>query len=161
MMRKIILPLLFLLLIPLSNASTLKFTGIVHAHSADPYRCTINDNKTIEVNFGTIVIDKINGVNYLKDIPWSFTCAERHPKNLLVLRYLGTAASFTADAVATSVDGLGIELQQNGEILHPGDILSIDKDAPPALKAVPVKQAGKALTEGTFVANAELLLDYL
>ncbi|MDO8234826.1 fimbrial protein [Citrobacter werkmanii] len=161
-MKKTITNILLLLLFVarISSAANLTFHGelIVDADMG----CEINGGHTLEVYFGTIISDKIDGVNYSTDIPWGIECHDDPVhKETLTLQYLGTATSFTSDAISTSLDGLGIVLQQNGEIFHPGDSIVIDEDSPPTLKAVPIKQPGKKLAEGSFEAYAALLLDYL
>lgn len=160
MMKTITNILLLLLFVArITSAANLTFHGKLIA-DAD-MGCEINGGHTLEVYFGTIISDKIDGMNYSTDIPWNFECNNLVHKETLTLQYLGTATSFTSDAISTSLDGLGIVLQQNGEIFHPGDSIVIDEDSPPTLKAVPIKQPGKKLAEGNFEAYAALLLDYL
>ncbi len=136
-----------------TSAANLIFYGDLMFHM--PY-CKINEGKALEVTFGTVVSDRIDGVNYLTDIPWTFTCTESRLD--VTLQYIGTT-SFTSDAVMTSIDGLGVELQQNGEVFRPGDIISFKEDSPPTLKAVPVKDPSKILAEGHFDAFAVLVME--
>lgn len=141
-----------------ASAGNLIFYGIL---TADTPFCQINEGKALEVTFGTIISDRIDGVNYLTDIPWTFTCVG--PSGLpgidiVTLQYIGTT-SFTRDAVMSSIDGLGIELQQNGEIFRPGETISFREDSPPTLKAVPIKEPGKILAEGRFEAFAVLVME--
>lgn len=140
-----------------TSAANLIIYGILTYRA--PY-CLINDGKSLEVTFGTIISDKIDGVNYLTDIPWSFNCVTPSGREIdtVTLQYVGTT-SFTPDAIVTSTEGLGIELQQNDKIFRPGDIISFSKKSPPTLKAVPVKEPGKELAEGRFDAFAVLIME--
>ncbi|ECC3252321.1 fimbrial protein [Salmonella enterica] len=140
-------------------AATLTLRGIIVPYGS---YCIINDGNTLEVSFGTIESDKIDGVNYLTDIPWTFQChvIEQDMHNPVALKYEGTPTSYSSDAIATSIDGLGIVLQQDGEVFRPGDTLVLpNRRTQPALKAVPVKQPGKNLAGGHFDAYAVLIME--
>ncbi|ELO83544.1 TPA: fimbrial protein [Salmonella enterica subsp. enterica serovar Enteritidis] len=159
-MKRIIGLLMLLLVggIRTATAASLTFHGRL---MMDVPFCTVNDGNTLEVSFGTIVSDKIDGVNYLTDIPWTFYCTETRSPDIAVytLQYEGTSTNFSPDAITTSIDGLGIVLQQNGEIFRPGDTLTNNYPyTKPTLKAVPIKQPGKDLTEGYFEAYAVLIM---
>lgn len=156
MMSKILI--LLTLTISTVWADNLNFHGTL----ITPPDCTINNDKTIEVDFSKIIIDKINGVNYIVDVPWTLTCESSVRSDLLAftLSYIGTATSFSPDAVATNVKGLGIELQQDGQIFSPGSTITITEIALPVLKAVPVKDTNAALVEGAFEAYATLRIEY-
>ncbi|HED5887758.1 TPA: fimbrial protein [Salmonella enterica] len=142
----------------ISKADNLSFHGTL----VTPPPCTISNETTIEVSFGKIISDKIDGVNYLTDVPWELTCDSSTNSEALEfkLTYLGTASSYSTDAIATNIDNLGIELQQNGQIFKPGTFITITQNALPVLKAVPVKRPETILTEGNFNAWATLQVDY-
>lgn len=118
----------------------------------------------VEVDFGNnIGINKIDGVNYRQPMNYRIKCATGSVKGLaLKLTMKGTAADFdsTKAALKTNIEGLGIRLYHDGSPLVLNEALTIDKDAPPKLEAVPVKKAGAILQEGEFAATATLLAEY-
>ncbi|EAO2686194.1 fimbrial protein [Salmonella enterica] len=159
--------LMLILIAKLTCAATLNISGRISAEARHPDEkrvCLINNGYIMEIHFGTIITDKIDGINYLTDVPLTLNCSGSneifYPNAQLILKYDGATASFTSDAVSTSVEGLGIKLQQNGETLRPGDSLIINETTPPELKAVPVKQPGKILAEGSFESFAVLVAEY-
>lgn len=150
--------ILTLLITQFACADNLTF----HGKLINPPACTINNGETLEVSFGSVIIDNIDGVNYLTEIPWTLTCDSSFRDDALTftLSYLGTATPYSAKALTTNVPELGIELQQNGTVFPPSTSLTIDESSLPTLKAVPVKQPGKEPAEGDFEAFATLQVDY-
>ncbi|SUI01313.1 fimbrial subunit [Salmonella enterica subsp. indica] len=142
----------------ITRADNLSFHGTL----VTPPSCTISNGTTIEVSFGKINPDKIDGVNYLTDVPWDLTCDSSTSSEPFEfkLTYLGIRSSYSTDTIATNINNLGIKLQQNGQIFRPGTFITITQNALPVLKAVPVKRPGKILTEGSFNAWATLQVDY-
>lgn len=161
MMEKIIVKTVLILSLFISQfacADNLTF----HGKLINPPACTINNGETLEVSFGSVIIDNIDGVNYLTEVPWTLTCDSsfRDDSLMFTLSYLGTPTPYSSSALTTSMPGLGIELQQNGVAFPPGTSLTINESALPTLKAVPVKQPGKEPAEGDFEAYATLQVDY-
>lgn len=139
-------------------ADNLKFHGTL----VSPPACTISNGNTIQVEFNNVMINKIDGSRYKQDVPYQITCDStvRDASMAMTLKLSGTASSFNTAAVNTSVAGLGIEVQQNGQPFVLGSTITVDEKAIPALKAVPVKQSGATLKEGEFDATATLQVDY-
>lgn len=69
-----------------------------HGKLINPPACTINNGETLEVSFGSVIIDNIDGVNYLTEIPWTLTCDSSFRDDALTftLSYLGTATPYSA-----------------------------------------------------------------
>ncbi|MGX9743220.1 fimbrial protein [Pseudocitrobacter corydidari] len=155
-MSKILISLI--LTISTAWADNLNFHGTL----ITPPVCTINNDKTIEVNFNQIIIDNIDGVNYLTDVPWELSCDSSVRSDLLAfsLTYLGTASNYTPDAISTNIQGLGIVLQEDGQVFRPGSTITITESSLPVLKAVPIKKENTTLTEGEFEAFATLQVEY-
>lgn len=139
-------------------ADNLKFHGTLVAGP----KCTIDNGNTIDVNFNNVLIEKINGSNYSQPVPYTITCdsAYRDDSMAMTLTLSGTAVAFNNAAIATSVDGLGIELRQNNTPFKVGSTLTINEASRPTLTAVPVKKSGATLKEGGFEAWATLQVDY-
>ncbi|MBB4820631.1 type 1 fimbria pilin [Pseudomonas alcaligenes] len=123
--------------------------------------CVINGNKPIEVDFGEVVVTDIDGSNYRTPVAYGLDCKGADNKRL-GLSYAGNAADFDTAALRTSVQGLGIRLYADDQLLevnsgsHP-----FDYQAKPTLYAVPVKQDDAQLSGGEFTAGATLKVDYL
>ncbi|MDU9414384.1 fimbrial protein [Pseudomonas sp. zfem005] len=137
-------------------STTFKVTVTVVARP----NCVINGNKPIEVDFGEVVTTKINGSNYRVPVTYGLQCTGTNNKRL-ALRIAGAPATFDAAALRTSVDGLGIRLYVDDELLDVNSgSHSFDYSTKPALFAVPVRQANTQLRGGEFTAAATLKVEY-
>lgn len=157
-MKKLALVILMSSCFALHAADNLKFHGTL----ISPPNCTISNNKTIEVEFGNVLINKIDGTNYMQDVPYEIDCSStaRDASMAMTLTFSGAASGFNNAAISTTVAGLGIELQQDGKPFTLGSTITINEQSIPVLKAVPVKQSGATLAEGDFDATATLQVDY-
>lgn len=133
---------------------------IFHGTLVDYPSCTINDNQPINIEFGNVGINKIDGVSYEKDIDYKIACDGTDTQHQLYLSITGQGASFNAGYLNTSVDGLAIEIKQNSEAYTLADQIPVALDAPPKLSAVPVKNSEVALATGEFSATATLQAFY-
>ncbi|CAM3430524.1 putative fimbrial-like protein YfcQ [Klebsiella spallanzanii] len=156
-MKKLLLGLL-LGTSTLHAAENLKFTGTL----LDPPTCVINNDKTIEIDFSKVAIDKIDGSNYMQPVMFNAVCSQVPKGSGLELKITisGTATDFDPAAIETDVGGLGIKLLQNGKSFTIGQTLTIDPLAMPLIQAVPVKKSGASLQEGGFEAWATLQLEF-
>jgi len=78
--------------------------------------CTVNSDQKQQVNFGdTVGINRIDGNNYEQSVPFTIDCSNFVAP--LTLTLSGTQTDFDEAAVATTTDGLGIELRMDGEPL--------------------------------------------
>lgn len=157
-MKRLIFVLLYCGFATAQAADNLKFHGTLVAGP----KCTIDNGNTIDVNFNNILIEKIDGSNYSQPVPYTITCDStyRDGSMAMTLTLNGTAVAFNSAAIATSVDGLGIELRQNNTPFTVGSTMTINESSPPTLTAVPVKKSGGTLPEGGFEAWATLQVDY-
>lgn len=139
-------------------AENLKFHGTLIAAPT----CTIDNDQPIEVSFGNVLIDTINGENFSQPVPYTIACDPdvRDDSLAMTLTLSGTAVDFDTAAIATDVTGLGIELRQNDTPFVIGSTIAINESSKPTLTAVPVKKAGAVLQEGAFEAWATLRVDY-
>jgi len=77
----------------------------------------------------------------------------------MTLTVEGTATSFNSAAVATNVDGLGIEIRSNNKALPLNQAVDLDYASPPVLTAVPVADPSTQLQEGGFTATVRLTVE--
>ncbi|MBB6117914.1 type 1 fimbria pilin [Rahnella inusitata] len=133
-----------------------------HGTLFEPPQCTIDNNQRIDVNFGDrLGISKLDGVNYRQLINYQVTCdAVGRGNSTLMLILEGKVAGFDSLALLTDKSDLGIRIYQNDKPFTPNSTLKIDPANPPQLEAVPVKNTGATLTEGSFDAWVTLRADY-
>lgn len=126
-----------------------------------PPPCTINNNNTINVNFGNAVdISKVDGKNYLTDISYSLQCTG-NTSDTMTLSIQGTPADFDSGAALEGGHGgLGIELLHDGDRLKLGDKIAFTYPTLPSLQAVPVKKEGATLETGEFSVGATMVVDW-
>lgn len=124
--------------------------------------CIINNGEMLEVSFGSVIIDNIDGVNYLIEILWIFICDSSFCDDVLIfmLSYLGMVMFYFVNVLIINVFELGIEFQQNGMVFFFGMLLIIDELLFFILKVVLVKQSGKEFVEGDFEVFVMLQVDY-
>ena len=121
--------------------------------------CTVNDNKAIEVNFGDVATNRVNGTNYRKPVSYTLSCSGG-TGNAMKLQVQGTGAAFDGSLLHTSVSGLGIRMQNGSSNLPVNQWVNFTYPDKPALWAVPVKQSGVTLSGGKFTAAATLKVTY-
>ncbi|WP_313108673.1 fimbrial protein [Atlantibacter sp.] len=162
-LHSIVLPLILSVALPSMAAQTgdtlsYNFSGTFMISSP----CTINNNEVMDVVFGNIGVNKVNGVDYKQPIPYVIDCHGAPDDSKLSLTVAGIAASFDTAALATNADGLGIQIQANDQPLTLNQSLDTTLGALSTLKlmAVPVKDPAKTLTEQPFSAIATLKADY-
>ncbi len=116
----------------------------------------------MDISFGNISINGVNGIDHGQPIPYSVDCHGAPDDSQLSLMVTGTAQSFDDAAVVTSADGLGLQIQANGQSMRLNEPLNTTLGALQSLKltAVPVKDPAKTLTEQPFTATATLTAQY-
>ena len=124
--------------------------------------CKLNNNNPINVDFGDVTTNKIDGSNYIKSLVYSLNC-ENGASGSMTLSINGNPSSFDPSALTTSVAGLAIRLKNNAATLalNTGSAtFTYPTDALPSLFAVPIKRSGVSLSAGAFTASATMTLDY-
>ncbi|MCW7763648.1 fimbrial protein [Photorhabdus luminescens] len=143
---------------PVSNFSgktPVNIYGVVIA----PPPCVINNGNTIDVDFGDVMITRIDGVNYMQPVKYTVKC-EKMPANAMKMMILGNTASFDRTVLQTNHSGLGIAVIHNGRKLPVNDWMKFSYPNFPELHAVPVKDMATALKGGDFGAGATMIVEY-
>ena len=124
--------------------------------------CTVSNDKVIDVTFGNIRVNGVNGKDHSQVIPYSVDCHGAPDNSPLELMITGTAAGYDDAALTTSAEGLGLQIQANGQAMTLNKKLSTTLGALQTLTltAVPVKDPAKTLTEQPFTATATLTAQY-
>lgn len=121
--------------------------------------CTINNEKPLEVDFGTMLTTDVDGSNNQREVLYTVNC-NGNPSNALKLQVQGAAAPFDSKLLNTNKDGLGIRWLRVGGDLPVNTWLNFTYPTPPRLWVVPVREAGTTLTAGEFFASATMTVDY-
>lgn len=143
----------------LAAADNMMFHGTLIEHPP----CTINDGQPIEIDFGEVGVNKIDGQNYAQTFTIKYDCEGTSTDK--ALRYLGAATTFDTAAVQSNIADFGIQLQhQKDGAITPfvvGSTLPIPSYlGASTFVATPVKKAGAELSEGAFTSAATLQLEY-
>lgn len=141
-----------------SGSVNVTIKGIIVA----PPPCTINNNQTIDVDFGDAVdINKVDGKNYRQDVSYTLECSGAS-SNSMTLSIVGTAIEGFDDGAALDAGhgGLGIELEHEGNKVVIGKAINFTWPDYPMLKAVPVKKPGTTLDSGAFSVGATMIVSW-
>ncbi|TCZ22839.1 fimbrial protein [Pantoea agglomerans] len=122
--------------------------------------CHVAGGQDINVQFGNIGINRVDGQRYVKPVPYTLTCDEVNKAWSLGLSIKGIPAGFESTALKTSVAGLGIRILQNGKPLQINAVIPVNYQNPPVLQAVPVREEGTVLSEQDFSLTATLVAVY-
>lgn len=154
--RNVALFLLWVGISPLTDAAT---TVTVSVTVLETPPCVLNDNRTIEVDFGELLTVSVDGSNYMKNVDYTLECSG-NKSNAMRMKVQGNATTFDASALQTNVNDFGVALRADGQPLRINSWLAFTYPDKPLLQAVPVKKAGKKLPGGAFTAGATLLVAY-
>lgn len=159
-MQPLTLFMLLALLACSARAEEVNFYGVL----VPPPQCTISGGNTLEIDFGDkLGVNKIDGVNYRKQVEYQLECPPLDPEAppmQLQLAVNGVATAFDNAALQTNVADLGLRLTADDKPLPLNAPVTIDPLRPPELWAVPVKDPNGTLQEGAFEASATLLAEY-
>jgi len=143
-------------------AENMSFHGTLY----EDVPCEFDDAPVLNIDFGVVGVNKIDGVQFKKNIDVVMTCQSGFSARFKAF-YLGQKSSFDATALATSVDGLAIKamyLCSNSWCdLDVGDAALLNRsgfERTAYLAFTLIKQDGIELKAGDFQANASLQLEY-
>jgi len=153
-------------------SSALCYGSSVHAAENMSFRgtlleyppCEINGGQPVEIDFGEVGINKIDGENYARTFTLTYDCQGASTDK--ILRYLGSATAFDPAAVQSNIANFGIRLAHRtseGGVtpLTVGSTLLIAAETGSSTFVVtPVKKTAVELQEGAFTAGATLQLNY-
>lgn len=121
--------------------------------------CTINNNKPIDVDFGSDVKISLIGQGEYKRTPVAFTLKCSVPGNYsLVVQGIG--AAFESQVLSTNKAELGLEFIYQNKRLPINKALSFSYPVLPLLYVRPVIGKGKKPLAGDFSAAASMRVSY-
>jgi type 1 fimbria pilin len=139
------------------DSVTYNFTGTFMVSTP----CTVNNDQAMDVSFGNVGVNRVDGVAYSKAVPYQVDCHGASDNTAVVLTINGTRTGWDDAAVTSTATGLGIELQLDGKPLPLNQPFSTTLGALPSLTltAVPVKDPAATLTAEAFTATATILTE--
>ncbi|WP_270655271.1 fimbrial protein [Enterobacter bugandensis] len=124
--------------------------------------CNINTNTRQIVDFGDAVgIHRIDGKHYEQKVPFTMDCKNNSASKVpaLTLTLEGKATTFDASALATNINGLGIELRINDVAQPLNQPVTFDYKSLPVLTAVPVADPSVQLSANGFHSTLKLTVE--
>lgn len=132
-----------------------------------PPKCRLSHSDPIKISFGKVGVNKIDGINNKKEIPYELICDGdlTQPWNIS-LTLSGIAAGVGFDDATLQVksdqngNNVGIQIQKDGQPITLNKAFLIDQKKLPVLSAVIVKKAGTKIIGDTFNAIATLTITF-
>lgn len=156
-MKSIILRIIFLCVLFASfdvlSKSNVKFHGQLNNMS-----CMINNNEPVNIAFGNVGINKIDGAKYTQPVPVELICDDSY-SGIVLLSIKGVVSDFDNSAIQTDVSDLGIRIMNDGKPIPLDEAIACSVSSLPKLTAVPVAKPGGALNEGVFHGVATLVAE--
>nr|EMD2764803.1 fimbrial protein [Enterobacter asburiae] len=122
-----------------------------------PPPCQINGDQSVNVEFGDIRTDLIDGETYgIQTVPANITC-DSTPSGQLQVRLNGVPDAKGSGILRTSVEGLGIRMMHDGVDFPLNTAVDVTQSGF-TLTAVPTTTDSKHLAAGEFTASATLVL---
>ncbi|MDI3360350.1 fimbrial protein [Lelliottia sp. V89_10] len=124
--------------------------------------CEINNNQSIDVDFGSEVAVTDVAVGLVeKPINYNLDCSSADTAKSLKMVIQGVGAEFDADVLKTTMTDLGVKIKADGSDYPLNSILNLaSKDSKPVLSALLVQKPGARLETGAFNAGATMTVDY-
>lgn len=124
--------------------------------------CEINNNETIDVNFGSdVAVTDVAAGLAEKPISYDLDCSAMDTAKSLKMTIQGTGADFDSNVLKTSVADLGVKIKANGADYPLNTAFDFASAASkPALTALLVQKPGARLQTGAFTAGATMTVDY-
>jgi type 1 fimbria pilin len=140
-------------------AENMTFHGTLIEHPP----CEINGGEPVEIDFGEVGVNKVDGQNYAQTFTIMYDCEGFSTD--LVLRYMGATTTFDTAAVQSNIADFGIQLQHQKDSTITPFVVGTTIPIPSYLGgstfvATPVKKVGAELSEGAFTSAATLQLEY-
>ncbi|BEO22618.1 fimbrial protein [Serratia nevei] len=162
-LRGIFLSASALTILALSAAAQANTTITVSGSVINPASCVINDNQTINVEFGNDVITTrvdtdVYGSSYLKSVVYTLQCKNASKVRMKVE---GNTAPFNNKILKTEQNDLGVALRIGDSLMAVNStVYQFDYPNSPQLVALPVKRLGGLLSAGEFNAGATMVLSF-
>jgi type 1 fimbria pilin len=133
------------------------FTGLLQAMTP----CSISNDRTIEIAFGNVGINKIESENYTRTIDYELDCGSVGAANTILMTLKATPISSEGSIVDSGLKGLWIQFYKNSSPLILNEEFGVDNVLrPPELSVKLIKNPAEVLGEGSFSLTATLIAEY-
>ncbi|MBE4916812.1 fimbrial protein [Enterobacter cloacae complex sp. P6RS] len=126
--------------------------------------CIINNNQTIDVDFGNDIATTDVAIGLAQRfIYYTLDCSDADPGKTLGMKISGTGSGFNTDYLQSSIPDLAIKITTDGDVTYPlNSTMPISNTGePPSLKATLMQRPGSRLPTGEFSASATMSVNYL
>lgn len=139
------------------DSMTVNFTGRLTGRRA----CTINDDKTIVVDFGKVGLKKVGTSEAIKTIDYTLDCTGMNDTHSLEMTIKATPISGHNSTMASSVSGLWVTFMKEGQAQALNTPFTVtDWHNPPKLDIQLDKDPAVELEAAAFSATATLMAEY-
>lgn len=137
----------------------ISFTGLLQAMTP----CSISNDKTIEIGFGNVGINKIESGQYIREIDYELDCGSVGAANTVLMTLKATPVPSNGSIVDSGRKGLWIQFYKNGSPLILNEEFKVDDVSvpPPKLTVNLIANPGEDLEEGAFSVTATLIAEYI
>lgn len=134
------------------------FTGLLQAMTA----CSINNDRTIEIAFGNIGINKIESEQYTRSIDYELDCGSVGGANTILLTLKATPVPSDGSIVASGRKGLLIQFYKDSVPLKLNEEFKVENvTTPPKLMVKLITDPAEEPEEGAFSCTATLIAEYI
>ncbi|PAX77395.1 fimbrial protein [Citrobacter braakii] len=134
------------------------FTGLLQAMTA----CSINNDRTIEIAFGNIGINKIESENYTRNIDYELDCGSVGGANTVLLTLKATPVPSDGSIIDSGRKGLWIQFYKDSVPLKLNEEFKVENvTAPPKLMVKLITDPAEDPEEGPFSCTATLIAEYI
>lgn len=142
-----------------ADGNTANITATVTINTAP---CEINNNQTIDVNFGdSVVTTDVMAGRVERPMNYTLNCSNADATKALKMRIAGNSTSFNETLLLTTIPDLGVKIKANGaDYPINTDLTFSSGEAKPELVAVLTGKPGARLPTGGFSAGATMTVDY-
>ncbi|WP_208951747.1 fimbrial protein [Rahnella sp. ChDrAdgB13] len=122
--------------------------------------CTINGGSPVQVNFGDdILTTGVDGGSYIRDVDYNLACPDATNDDLK-MTISGPSAGFDPTVLQGDQPALGIKLLSDGSPMPLNQPLNFNRNTPPHVQAVLVKDPAGTLVAGPMAVSATMIVEY-
>ncbi|MCY9801530.1 hypothetical protein B9P84_23280 [Citrobacter braakii] len=134
------------------------FTGLLQAMTP----CSINNDRTIEIAFGNVGINKIESENFTRTIDYELDCGSVGAANSVLMTLKATPVPSDSSIVNSGRKGLWIQFYKDNSPLVLNEEFKIENvTTPPKLMVKLITNPAEDLEEGSFSFTATLIAEYI
>lgn len=124
--------------------------------------CILNNNDLLNAVFDSVDPNKIPSMQYVKELNYEFACSDRTVGYNVFFNLDGVNANGFNDnkTIATTVDGLGMQILMDGTPMSLRRSQAINMASPPKLEVLLVKLQNKTLEGDNFFGTANMTVVY-